>query len=155
MKKVLTPEKVAQAWATKSQSEARNASGNFYFDGDTIYSYGSHFPIARHVTNDLGEGAILITTKGYSVTTARQIGRVRLAASRTVLPIFHVPCVTRRDGFEPFDAFKTYAPRIEELQGKVARARSYKELHNEQLEALRKEAAVFAQFFGIAQAVAA
>jgi hypothetical protein len=42
-------EDVAHVWAHQLQSHARNKRGNFYFQGDTIYSYGSHFPIAKHV----------------------------------------------------------------------------------------------------------
>ena len=42
---------VAHLWANKSQDSARESGGRFYFVGDTIYSYGSHFPIARHVEN--------------------------------------------------------------------------------------------------------
>jgi len=35
---------VAHLWAHKSQEYARvSGTGNFYFNGDTIYSYGSHF----------------------------------------------------------------------------------------------------------------
>ena len=36
---------VAHLWAHKSQDFARNPCHNFYFHGDTIYSYGSHFPV--------------------------------------------------------------------------------------------------------------
>ena len=45
------------------------SGNNFYFDGDTIYSYGSHFPIARHVETKRGR-AVLFTTRDYSVTTS-------------------------------------------------------------------------------------
>src|SRR3954470_1643232 len=60
---------VAKLWANKTQSNARNGR-NFYFDDDTIYSYGPHFPIARHVKNQKGQSAILFTTRDYSSTTA-------------------------------------------------------------------------------------
>ena len=46
---------VAHLWAHKSQDFARNPGHNFYFHGDTIYSYGSHFPVARHVENKRGK----------------------------------------------------------------------------------------------------
>jgi len=39
---------IPHLWAHRTQEEARNRQGNLYFTGDTIYSYGSHFPIARH-----------------------------------------------------------------------------------------------------------
>ena len=41
---------IPHLWAHKTQDEARNGTGSFYFTAATIYSYGSHFPIATHVT---------------------------------------------------------------------------------------------------------
>ena len=60
---------IPHLWAHRTQDEARNRQGNLYFTGDTIYSYGSHFPIARHVSSETGERAILFTTGTHSVTT--------------------------------------------------------------------------------------
>jgi hypothetical protein len=57
-------------WAHHTQDDARNRQGNLYFTGDTICSYGSHFPIARHVKNDSEKRAVLFTTATYSVTTS-------------------------------------------------------------------------------------
>lgn len=61
----------------------RNGTGNFYAIGDTIYSYGPHFPIARRVTlrangaNDRrGEVVYLLTTGKYSVTTSGHVSAV-------------------------------------------------------------------------------
>ena len=59
---------LAHVWANRSQEYARTANGNFYFRSDTIYSYGNHFPIARHV-----DGVVLFTTRDYSVTTSAQV----------------------------------------------------------------------------------
>lgn len=55
VKQVYPTNEIPHLWAHKTQSNARNAQGNLYFDGDTIYSYGSHFAIARHVTNKSGK----------------------------------------------------------------------------------------------------
>jgi hypothetical protein len=57
-KHVFDTGEIPHLWAHQTQDEARNRQGNLYFTGDTIYSYGSHFPIARRVTNDAGELAI-------------------------------------------------------------------------------------------------
>lgn len=73
MKKVLNNDNVAHVWAHQQQQEARTANNAFYFYGPTIYSYGSHFPIAKHVTNSKGETAILFTSRSYSNTTANHI----------------------------------------------------------------------------------
>lgn len=79
VKQVYSTDEIAHLWAHKTQSSARNAQGNFYFEGDTIYSYGSHFPIARHVTNKRGQAAILFTTGSYSNTTSQHVYGVRQA----------------------------------------------------------------------------
>lgn len=76
MKRVHTPDMVAHLWAARAQSSARNAGDTFYFDGATIFSYGSHFPIARLVPH--GEtDIVLFTTQTYSPTTQRHIAIVR------------------------------------------------------------------------------
>lgn len=76
-----TTSEVAHAWANQLQNEGRYRGGNFYFDGDTIYSYGRHFPIAKHVVNTKGEKAVLFTERTYSNTTNKQIHIVRNACS--------------------------------------------------------------------------
>src|SRR5579872_324467 len=89
-KHVFPTDEIAHLWAhSKTQDDARNPGGNFYFSGDTIYSYGSHFPIARHVTNEQGQAAILFTNQTYSNTTAKHIGQVRRAIPHGV-PVFEV-----------------------------------------------------------------
>ena len=77
MKKVLNADNVAHTWANQQQNEARTPNNSFYFYNDTIYSYGSHFPIAKHIINSKGETAILFTTRGYSNTTSKHIAVVR------------------------------------------------------------------------------
>jgi hypothetical protein len=66
-------QQVAHLWA--SGNKASGKGSNFYFEGDTIYSYGSHFPIARRIN----EGFYLITKRGYSVSTAKHISYARRA----------------------------------------------------------------------------
>jgi hypothetical protein len=77
MKKVLNADNVAHTWANQQQDEARTPNNSFYFYNKTIYSYGSHFPIAKHATNSKGETAILFTTRGYSNTTSKHIAVVK------------------------------------------------------------------------------
>lgn len=78
---------VAHLWANKSRSSAK--ASNFYFNGDTIYSYGSHSPIARHHK----AGCVLMTTQTYSRSTSRHIGYVRSASHH--LTTFHVEDPTK------------------------------------------------------------
>lgn len=72
---------VAHTWAHQLQSEASNSGRTFYFEGDTIYSYGKHFAIARMAKNERGEEAVLFTLCSYSNTTRKHIAIVRNAVS--------------------------------------------------------------------------
>ncbi len=82
---------VAHVWAQRSQDEGR--SSNCFFEGDTIYSYGRHFPIARFIERN-NEVAVLFTTRTYSVTTAKHLGFVRDALRGLDYPVFDVPAPT-------------------------------------------------------------
>lgn len=77
MKKVVSPSEVAHLWAHKTQTEATNQNRSFYFRDDQIYSYGSHFVIACHGHDN----KVLLTTRGYSNTTAKHISVTRSAVS--------------------------------------------------------------------------
>lgn len=90
MKKVVETRQVAHLWANKSQDEARNSGGNFYFTGSRLYSYGSHFVIAMHL--DDGARSIVWNADRYGNTTAKQQSHARQAMTsfqwdRTI----HVP----------------------------------------------------------------
>lgn len=76
MKTVFNSSEVAHIWATQQQETGRNSQGNFYFRKGTIYSYGSHFPIATINGND-----VFFTLRSYSNTTAKHINEARQAAS--------------------------------------------------------------------------
>ena len=98
MKKVLNADNVAHTWAHQSQNEAYTPNRSFYFYGPTIYSYGSHFPIAKHATNSKGENKILFTTRKYSNTTAKHINKVWSAIPNRENMIFcYNPCETAND----------------------------------------------------------
>lgn len=79
-------EEVAHIWAKQSQQTGRSA--NCYFEGDTIYSYGSHFPVARYVHNKPGKRIVLFTTRDYSVTTAKHKGEILHAIPPDVVTIY-------------------------------------------------------------------
>jgi hypothetical protein len=76
MKKVVTSHEVAHLFNGQHQTEATTQTRNFYFIGKSIYSYGSHFCIAKFVDFN----TLLFTERGYSNTTAKHI---RITASAT------------------------------------------------------------------------
>ncbi|MFA5186883.1 MAG: hypothetical protein WC551_10425 [Patescibacteria group bacterium] len=55
---------VAHRWAQGNGGEAKGS--HFYYEGDKIYSYGSHYLLGHLV-----RGLALINSRGYSVTTAK------------------------------------------------------------------------------------
>ena len=58
MRHVFPNREIPHLWAHKTQDEARNGTGSFYFRGGIIFSYGSHFPIAAHITGSQGQPGI-------------------------------------------------------------------------------------------------
>jgi hypothetical protein len=152
-KHVFDTGEIPHLWAHKVQASARNAQGNLYFDGDTIFSYGSHFPIARHVvdnpTKKNPKPAILFTTRSYSVTTSGHISAVRSAIPKDV-PVFHVydPSLTQHSMGLHVDGYV----RSIELTARAASERKMETTRNEDVQralSLIVECKSFCKFFGL------
>lgn len=77
MKKVVSSHDVAHLFNAQSQSTATTPTRNFYFSGKSIYSYGSHFCIAKFVDYN----TLLFTERGYSNTTSKHISITASATS--------------------------------------------------------------------------
>ena len=106
MKTVFTNKELPHIWAHKSQSYGRSAS--MLFEDETIFSYGKHFPMARHITDKDGNACVLFTTRTRSVTTANHLRLVSRAIPDGV-PVYHVANVT----YAPADyMLKEYSERI-------------------------------------------
>lgn len=68
---------VVHAWAGRHSDNGQNPNESIFFSGLTIYSYGYHFPMARHISfND-----VLLTYATYSSTTSRHQSDVWRAVS--------------------------------------------------------------------------
>lgn len=141
---VYPTDEIAHLWMHKTQDEARNPQNNFYFNGDTIYSYGSHFPIARHVEHK-GNAAVLYTTDSYGPTTGKHLNHVRMAIPGSI-PVFRVPDPNRdiKRQLEYHRArFSDARGRLLEAKNKRDRVKAYKAV-----QVAQRDARVFAQFFG-------
>jgi hypothetical protein len=153
-KQVFDTGEIPHLWAHKVQPSARNAQGNLYFENETIYSYGSHFPIARHVTNKVGKAAILFTTGRYSVTTS---GHVSAASSAIPpgIPVFHVPDVFASNGWKVDTGhaknLKAYQTEIDASLVKASRGRSSFTREDQHGIAVRNRAEhnAYIKFFGL------
>ena len=143
MKKVVTPQTVAHLWANQEQSEARTpGSGNLFFNGNPIYSYGHHFEIARHVINTKGEKAVLFTTRTYSNTTSGHISIVRSASSH--LDRIYVPA---KDLSDPESNFNCWLSLMENTASGLVKAKK-PEIYTDKIQGYFKAAERFAAFFG-------
>ncbi len=117
MKRVVDKHTVAHLWANKHQDDARTPTGNLYFNSNGIFSYGSHFLIAKHVENAAGERAILLTKRTYSNTTNSHINIVR-SASR------HIEQILVPDPDQSVDEnFESWYTEIKNIASKLAKAR--------------------------------
>lgn len=82
-------EEVAHIWAHRLQDEAR--SGNIFVDGESIYSYGYHFEIARWVLPlNSPERMVIYNTETRSNSTSRHQSLVRTALDNDTV-ILRVP----------------------------------------------------------------
>ncbi len=152
MRHIYSNREIPHLWAHCSQSTARNAKGSLFFNGDTIYSYGHHFPIARHVSSgehQTDARAILFTTQEHSVTTRQHCSMVQRAIPDSV-QVFNVPHVEH--GHESGYIAKnctSYAERIEDAIQKCARARSTwtREHQHEHATELLAEYRAYCEFF--------
>src|ERR1039458_8978851 len=154
MRHVYPNHEIPHLWAHQSQDKARNSTGSLYFEGMTIYSYGSHFPIARHVTNARGEKAVLFTTVNHSVTTTGHCSTVAHAIPPNI-PVFHVPHL--RNSWDELpdnaDNVESYVRRISELLGKAKRARVNRDWHQREALALREQLRGYVAFFDLIAAL--
>jgi hypothetical protein len=139
MRKVVSPEQVAHLFANQMQQEARTQTSNLYFYGERIYSYGSHFCIAKFVD----EQTLLFTERGYSNTTAKHIGIVRHATSHKDKIYCANPTGTHDENFE------YWLNDAEYISKKLINARK-PEIYIGQLETIKAKATKYANYFEIA-----
>lgn len=133
---------VAHLWAHQAQAAAEGS--HFYFEGDTIYSYGPHFPIARIVTVN-GVQRVLFTTDSYSVTTA---GHKSIAYSACChLPVIEVHNVMADNDRQHLDNLAIMHKRRVVLEGKAKRARTRRDAYIGDIARLEANAARYMHMF--------
>lgn len=124
---------VAHAWAHKT---GRQTNGHhMHYSGDTIYSYGSHFPIARHVTLPDGSDAVLFTTRGYSQSTSSHKSAVSSACHHLRVLLVNDPTTT--PSLEDVTELMVAA---DEQMAKARRARTRSQMYIDQAARLIEQA---------------
>ena len=143
MKNVFSPSELCHVWANQLQQSGRNSNGSMYFNGSTIYSYGSHFPIAKHIRNEQGQTAVLFTERTYSNTTAKHINHVWMSCKNDTIINCYRPDSTHEDNFN------FWAKNAEEFgASKLAKARK-PEKYLQILSDVEKVATKYAEFFSL------
>ncbi|MCC8423560.1 hypothetical protein [Mucilaginibacter sp. UR6-11] len=130
---------VAHHWANGIGEQAR--ASNLFFEQENIYSYGYHFLIAKHVYNDSGGHAILITQKKYSKSTSAHVTLVR-QASRHIQQI-SVP----NPEWPAAELFEKWYSIIKGIAGGLNNSRK-PEKDILEIQAIFSEAKNYADFFG-------
>jgi hypothetical protein len=143
MRKVLPVSELCHKWANQEQESGRNANGSIYFNGSTIYSYGSHFPIAKHIVNEQGQRAVLFTERTYSRTTDKHKSQVWMSCKNDNIIFCSLPNSSHADNF-------TFWLNCAELHGarKLKTARK-PELYLNYISNIESKAVKYAEFFNI------
>ncbi|UIY29201.1 hypothetical protein LZK73_21955 [Neorhizobium galegae] len=137
-----THNEVAHAWAHQT---GRHRKGfNMFYEGDTIYSYGHHFPIARLVQTDEGT-VVLFTTRTYSVSTSKH--KTYTARAVAHLKTFRVEGVT--ENWWGIHNVQDYLRRIQDILQKAKRARVYGDWHMREAMSLIQEAQDYIRLFKV------
>ena len=74
-------ENLAHIWASQSYPRGHSSDRRMSFEGETIYSFGRHFPMAMLFTGRDGLEYSLQNSDGYSTTTAKHKGIMRRAVT--------------------------------------------------------------------------
>ena len=143
MRNVLPTSELCHKWANMEQESGRTSTGTLFFNRSTIYSYGSHFPIAKHIVNEQGQRAILFTLRSYSNTTAKHISSVWMSCKNDDIIHCAYPNGTHDDNFK-------YWEQLAEQDGasKLAKARK-PEKYLTILAQIETTANLYASYFGI------
>ena len=139
MKKVNSPQETAHLFALQQQQEAYTPTRNLYYNGKSIYSYGSHFCIAKFIDSK----TLLFTERTYSNTTAKHISVVSYATSHIDKIYCFNPNANHAENF-------TYWLNVaEQLADKLKRANK-PEIYINQLQHIENKATKYANYFSIA-----
>lgn len=77
MAEVFSNDMVAHVWAQQRQQSGRSHNGNFYFQGRTLYSYGTHYPVGIFAA--VGGPVFLNSSKSSITTEGKHKGPARYA----------------------------------------------------------------------------
>lgn len=140
---------VAHQWAhgiTGKYKKDTHAPGLF-FSGDTIYSYGYHFPIAAiHQKNKRAKKVVLFTLRDYSQSTSAHKSEVQSAVSH-LEKIYCYDPKSASNGYHS-ENLEYWENRASEHVESLAKARRPGKYYGA-IAALRSELQKYCKYFGI------
>lgn len=149
---MVSHDRVAHRWAQRPAAPKDHARGHsMFFEGDTIYSYGSHFPIARWAFPPKSSPVVLFTSRSYSVTTAKHKSKVHHALGYG--SVFTVPNVRANSKTEHRDNVRALLQESAEALRKSKRARAHKARHLQESAELLDTARRYARLFRTGQRI--
>lgn len=89
MAEVFSNSMVAHVWAQQRQPYGRSNNGSFYFERETLYSYGTHFPVGIFAGPG---GPVFLNSDGYSISTSGHKSDA-WAAVRHISEIHYLPAL--------------------------------------------------------------
>lgn len=141
MQTVFSNSELPHIWANGAQHSGRNSGDTFYFSGDTIYSYGSHFAIAKHF---YAENITLVNNNSYSITTAAHISKTINAIRGKYIEVNEPTANTKQAHRENY---KQLLVEINDYQKKFVRARTNKDFCLSLIESLTANANEYSKIF--------
>lgn len=129
---------IAHAFAYGA-TEGHTGNWNLFIDGDSIYSYGHHFCIAKRID----EGTILMTTRGYSSSTAKHISYVKSACSHKRMIYCYDPAAWSHNTNQ-----EAFLRDIKALLPSLAKARKPEKWIHE-IQVICNQAKTYCEFFNI------
>lgn len=145
-KRLKNNDEVCHYWYNKVQQYGE--LGNMFFEGDSIYSYGKHFEIARHVKVGR-KTAVLLSTRTYSPTTSQHCSNVRWAIPEDAVIIkCYDSRVNPKYKSEHEQNLRVWINRVNDAVEKLAVARKPESYFSE-IEHIQAEARKYIDFFRV------
>lgn len=135
----------AHATVNKRTGRAEWRTGNVFFDGDCIYSYGRHYCIGRITTDRAGRRVAFINSTDNSVTTNGHVSRARSAVNH--LTSFMVPNPTRDPQGIIADLANAHRRAVADLAAAPVRAPARRAALARRIIGYRRDIAAIASLF--------
>ena len=120
MKTVFNSSQVCHVWASQSQSYGKNHGGTIFFENETIYSYGYHYPMGVIYNRRDGDttNIVLFNSEGYSPTTSQHQSHASSAVTHLYTIYVPEPDFPERDCNREFliNNFKEQADKLKRVR---------------------------------------